>query len=65
MTPKKLINQLCVREGLKKQVNIAQVTDLVGHLADIIHSMKRGEEETLLDSLWFLGEKRAKAKAKK
>lgn len=35
MTIKALVKELCRREGLKKQMDVAQVTELVGHLSDM------------------------------
>ena len=65
MTPKKLIKELCLREKLKKQVSIAQMTETVGHLSDIICEMDGEEMETFIISMCKLGEKRAKKAAKK
>ena len=39
MTPKQLVRELCKREGKMKQVNVAQMTETVGHLADLITEM--------------------------
>lgn len=64
-TPKKLVRELCRREGLKKQVDIAQMSEIVGHLGEIL------AEGNLICGLSDLGEKRiakreaAKARKKK
>lgn len=34
---KALVKEICRREKLKKQVDIAQVTEICGHLADILY----------------------------
>jgi len=35
MTPKKAISELCKREGLKKQVDRAQMAEVYGHFSDL------------------------------
>ena len=37
MTIKKLAVELCKREGLKEQVNIAQTTEVLSHLSDVTY----------------------------
>jgi len=64
-TFKKLVNELCKREKLKKQVDVAQVSELIGHLADIIFEGEGPDdawEYDLSDMLFYVGEKRAKKK---
>lgn len=67
MTIKKLIKELCKREGLKKQVDIAQVTEIVGHLAEIVFEECEVSPGSIkvLEELVMLGQKRAKKKEKK
>lgn len=36
MTIRKLVNELVKRESLKKQVEIAQVREIIGHLSDMM-----------------------------
>lgn len=38
MKPKQLVNRLCQLEGKKKQVDVAQMKEIVSRLADIIYS---------------------------
>lgn len=58
-TIKALAKELAKREGKRKQVDIAQITEILGHLSDIAYN-----------DYWDLfvlaenGEKRAKKKAK-
>jgi hypothetical protein len=59
MTFKKLVKELAKRETGKKQVDIAQMTEIVSHLADIVYEMDHEQEAVLIDALWFIGEKRA------
>lgn len=54
-----LAKELAKREGLKKSVDIAQIRELLGHLSDIYY------ENFIAYILFNLGEKRAKAKARK
>ena len=64
-TFKKLVNELCKREKLKKQVDVAQVTELMGHLADIVFEVEApNDAHVLSDMLFLLGEKRSRKKAK-
>lgn len=63
MTINKLVKELCKREGLKKQVDIAQIKEIVGHLAEILCDGEEGCE--LSNALFQLGEKRAKKRKKK
>jgi hypothetical protein len=70
MTFKKLVRELCKREKLKKQVDAAQVTELLGHLADIVYEeYVQGNlllcRDTVEETLVVVGLKRAKKKAKK
>lgn len=60
-TIKALALELTRREGKKKQVNIAQMSETLGHLSDIVYQCK-------IEYFWTLfynnGLKRAKKKAK-
>lgn len=61
MTPNKLAKELCKREGKKKQVNIAQIKEILGHLADIFWVEWCDENEIWTSTyrdLVALGEKR-------
>jgi len=64
MTPKKLTLELCKREKLKKQTDIAQITEIVGHLADVIFEAISNDKVDFLDPLYKLGERRAKKRKK-
>jgi len=66
-TIEKLIRELCKREGKKAQVNIAQMREIVGVLADVIY--EAGLEDDQIgdcvqwhDMFETLGAKRAKKK---
>lgn len=61
MTFKKLALQLTEREGLKKEVSVAQVRELLGHLCDVIFEerVEDGISETMR-CLLDVGEKRAR-----
>lgn len=73
MTIKKLIREICKREGLKKQVDISQITEVVGHIADIFYEEMTalgwdgdtGNRGWLDVELYRLGEKRSKRREKK
>lgn len=73
MNIKKLVKELCRREGKKKQVDVAQMTEVVGHLSDILFSevsLTVGiaisfEDKTTLYELLKLGCKREKKKGGK
>jgi hypothetical protein len=67
MTVKALIKELCKREKLKKQVDIAQVTEIVGHLSDLLwEECKSGVAESkMLGSVLMNGKKREMKKLKK
>ena len=58
MTIKQLAKELCKREGKKKQVDIAQMTEVLGHLADILFCMDDIEYIDTNEALQDLGEKR-------
>lgn len=63
MTIKQLAREICRREKLKKQVDIAQVNEILGHLSDILFSEAIDEKEWCLKTyMSFIknGEKRAK-----
>jgi hypothetical protein len=66
MTPNQLAKELARREGLKKQVDIAQIKELIGHLSDIFYEMWTDNDlwETT-EELFDLGRKRAAKRAKK
>lgn len=55
---KHLTRELCRREGLKKQVNIAQVSELVGHLSDLFNESCGSDFITLTELLIANGIKR-------
>jgi hypothetical protein len=69
MTIKQLVKELCRREGLKKSMDVAQVTELVGHLADLIFTEQSLQGPvsipTIFKNLYELGKKRFKKKQKK
>ncbi len=66
MKVKELVREICLREGLKKSVDIAQVTEIVGHLADVMEEeLSSSENPTTLSNLLALAEKRAKKKKAK
>ena len=62
MTRKKLALELCKVEGLKKQVNIAQMSEILGNLADL-QIASEGQVGVLL-TVYGL-ERQAKAAKKK
>lgn len=66
MTPNKLAKELAKREGLKKQVDIAQIKELIGHLADMCYAefQSGADQLAVWDCLYTLGEKRAKKRKK-
>lgn len=62
---KEIANELASREGLKKQVNVAQLTEIVGHLSDMIYQQIRngaGRGELISQILYKNGSRRAKRK---
>ncbi len=61
MTLNKLAKEITLREGKKKQINIAQVKEIIGIISDLVYEMKT---ESLVKKLWDNGEKRAKKKSK-
>lgn len=67
MTVKALIKELVKREGLKKKVDIAQVSEIVGHLSDLIlGELTSGEPHSkILENLIKNGNKRFKENLKK
>ncbi len=66
MTILKLRKELAKREGLKKQVDIAQLSEVLGHLSDMIWEQAGPQEEhEIYWTLSYNGWKRAKKKAKK
>lgn len=60
MTNKDLVLNLCRRERGKKQVNVAQMTEIVSNLSDIVFVMPKLMLYNLLHELTQLGEVRAK-----
>jgi hypothetical protein len=66
MTPNQLAKILSQKEGLKKQVDIAQIKELIGHLADIFYEIWTDKDlwETT-EELFDLGRKRSAKRAKK
>lgn len=60
---KGLAKLLCETECKVKQVNIAQMTEIIGHLADLSFNPKTAVKLWLV--LERLGERRAKRRAKK
>jgi hypothetical protein len=68
-TIKAVVQELSRREGLKKQVDIAQISELVGHLSDM--SVENAEPQAdgsimcdLFEALIKNGVRRKKKKAK-
>jgi hypothetical protein len=62
---KDIAQELAKREGLKKQVNVAQLTEVVAHLSDLIYQQIRmgaGRGELISQVLYKNGSRRAKAK---
>lgn len=53
MTLRKLAKLLCEREGLKKQVTIADMYEILVHLSDVVY-----EDPTVCDFLLNYGKKR-------
>lgn len=65
MRVRELIKELCKREGLKRQSDIAQVGELVGHLSDIVY--EDGIDllpSSLMHYLYRNGKRRAKKRLK-
>lgn len=62
MRTRTLVLKLCKLEGKKKQIDVAQMTETVGHLADIVYATE--DLNPLITALHMLGKKRA-AKVKK
>lgn len=63
-TSKEIVLELCKREGKKRQVNVAQMTEIVGHLADIMHECSITGAVDLVHTLYKLGTRRAKGRKK-
>lgn len=63
-TIKGLTLELCRREGKKKQVDIAQMSELLGHLSDIYFQSRNMPYPNITYVLYINGLKRAKKKAK-
>lgn len=66
MTIKALVKELCKREGLKKQMDVAQVSELVGHLSDMFFETEGAGEDkpSISNALFMNGQKRAARKSK-
>jgi hypothetical protein len=62
-TAKDLVNELMKREALKEQVNVAQMTEVVGCLADLVYESE--DLNPMLTVLHKLGKKREKDRGKK
>lgn len=65
MTHKQLILELTKREAGKTQVSVAQIREIVGHLADIFTEHNDCRPGMIPSILLSVGEKRAKKKARK
>lgn len=63
MTIRKLVNELVKREGLKKQVEISQVREIIGHLSDMMFEEDKGLADIYI-ALIKNGLRRAKKKGK-
>lgn len=63
-TIKGLTLELCRREKKKKQVDIAQMSETIGHLSDIYFQCRNMPYPNISFVLYTNGEKRAKRKAK-
>lgn len=62
MTIAKLAKELCKREGLKKQIDIAQMTELLGHVSDILYAEPLLNKMDILMMFYKNGKKRATKK---
>ena len=58
---KQLAREITKREGLKKQVNIAQISEILGVLSDLMYEDFKGRIEWLLIEN---GQRRSEKKAK-
>lgn len=73
MNMNKLAKEICKREGLKKQVDIAQVKEILGHVSDLMYEtaspflrdLPLPKKRSVLGSLFANGARRAKRKDKK
>jgi hypothetical protein len=59
-----LVKELVRREGKKKQVDRAQMSEIVGHLSDMMFE-ESYESHPICFCLWNNGARRAKRKGKK
>lgn len=59
MTIKNLAKLLTSKEGLKKQVSIADMTEILGHLSDLVFE-ENDRQTGVYDALLVNGYKRAK-----
>lgn len=57
--------EIARREGKKKQVNIAQISEIIGILSDLAWESYLNQDPSLQDLIMTLGEKRAKARGRK
>lgn len=60
MTIKKLALEITKREGLKEQVNIAQINEILSVISDLFYE----DSDTMVDLLYGQGFKRARKKKK-
>jgi hypothetical protein len=58
MSIKKLVLEITKREGLKKEVSVAQVREIIGHLCDVIFEER--EENGISQSMKAIIENGAK-----
>lgn len=66
MTIKKLAILIAKKEGLKKQVNIAQINEILAVLSDLeAEHFFKGKPNSPCFLIWTNGLKRAKKKARK
>lgn len=66
MTIKQLAVKLCKKEKKKKQVDIAQMMEILGVLSDIMHhEWEHSTKLVILSTILKNGEKRAKKNSKK
>lgn len=65
MNLKELTKEICKREGLKKQVEIGNVREILGHLSDLFFEECGEQHAETYVVLVENGKKRAKRKGKK
>jgi len=69
MTFKQLVREVCKREGLRKHIDIAQITEILGHLSDLAYDDHVSGRtflapNTVQTTLVMVGSTRAKKKKK-